>query len=255
MKFSFGSLICRSVKYIKLNLLKRTHVFFLTAYILFASCQKDGLPEAEKLKPCELQTDNPDGRSYRSNAVVAYSGTAKHCGIIPLSTKNYWVYLDSIFIEGVFVKVQYDSLRFTNTWKSLSDELIWWQSNISVGLPEILYANDSTLFQLSNKLYIPEMMHAKKEFGLFPGDSIKYLASFEDAAAIARLLKVDQFTTPAGRFTDCIYFEKNAPNYQKDRLYFKPGVGVLKYIQEKAPLGTGTLKLQQVSTLVAYHIE
>lgn len=214
------------------------------------------MPDPEIVQPCELQTDNPAGRSYTSDSVISFTCTTKHCGIIPLSIQNYWVYEDSIFNNGVLVKVGYDTLRYTNTYKSLTDGLVWWQGNLSVGLPEILYANDSSIFEINNRLFAPGIKNAEKEYGLFPGDSIKYLSSFEDAAAFGRSLKMDNaIKTSAGVFTDCLYFEKNARNYRKDQVYFKPGIGVLKYVQEKAPMGTFTIKLQQVSTLVAFYIE
>lgn len=138
----------------------------------------------------------------------------------------------------------------------MSDELVWWESNISVGLPEKMYANDSALFKMEDRLFTPGVTDAKKEYSLFPGDSLRYLASFEDAAAMGRSLKIqDAITTPAGSFADYIYFEKNARNYRKDQVYFKPGIGVIRYIQEKAPMGFPQIKLQQISTLIAYHIE
>lgn len=105
-------------------------------------------------------------------------------------------------------------------------------------------------------MFIQGIVDAKKDFSLFPGDSLRYLASFEDAAAAGRSLKIKtDFETPAGKYEECLYFEKNARNYRKDQVYFKPGIGVLKYIQEKAPFGERMIKLQQISTLVAYHIE
>lgn len=208
------------------------------------------------VEPCVEQLSNPAGRSYSNDSVVVYNCTSKHCGIIPLSTKNYWVYEDSLFADGVFQNVQLDTLRYTTTYKSLSDGLVWWQSNMEIGLPETLYANDSALFSITDRLFVPDVKDAKKEYGLFPGDSLRYLANFEDAAAQGRSLKVSgNFKTPAGNFNDYLYFEKNARFYRKDQVYFEPGIGVLKYIQEKAPMGTRLLKLQQVSTLVAYHIE
>lgn len=209
-----------------------------------------------KTKTCELQTANPTGKSYPADSVIPYICLEKHCGIIPLNSKNFWVYEDSLFTDGVFSKVQFDTLRYLKTKKSLTDGLVWWEGNISVGLPDFLYANDSSLFDLSERLFIPGVLDVKKEFGLFAGDSIKYLTSFEDAAAMGRTLKIESpVQTPAGVFSDCIYFEKNSRNYRKDQVYFKPGLGVIKYIQEKAPIGQRVIKLQQISTLVSVHIE
>lgn len=237
--------------------MKKNILALITGSILFASCNKEDFAlRFTPAEPCILQTANPSGRSYTEDSVVTFTCTQKHCGMLPLSSKNYWIYQDSVFNDGVFVKVQLDTLRYTSTLKSLADGLVWWESNMTVGLPERLYTNDSAFFKLENRIFIQGIIDAKKDFSLFPGDSIRYLASFDDAAAVGRSLKIKtDFETPAGKYDECLYFEKNARNYRKDQVYFKPGIGVLKYIQEKAPFGQRVIKLQQISTLVAYHIE
>lgn len=239
------------------TLLKKIIVSLLIGSMFSLACRKnDFLQLKTETEPCELQTANPSGRSYAADSIVAFTCTQKHCGILPLSSKNYWIYEDSIFADGVFAKVQFDTLRYLTTKKSLADGLVWWEGNISVGLPDILYANDSTFFELADRLFTPDIKDVKKEFGLFSGDSLKYLTSFEDAAAMGRSLKLETpLETTGGTFDDCLYFEKNARNYRKDQVYFKPGIGVIKYIMEKAPIGQRVIKLQQVSTLVAFHIE
>lgn len=236
--------------------MKKVTLYLLITTLFFASCAKDEIVPPVIEEQCIAQTSNPAGRSYSNDSVIVFNCTSKHCGIVPLSAKNYWVYEDSIFTDGVLQKVQLDTLRYSTTYKSLSDGLVWWQASMDIGLPETLYANDSTLFSISDRVFMPDVKDAKKEYGLFAGDSLRYLANFEDAAAQGRSLKISgNFKTPAGSFTDYLYFEKNARNYRKDQVYFEPGIGVLKYIQEKAPMGTRFLKLQQISTLVSYHIE
>lgn len=127
---------------------------------------------------------------------------------------------------------------------------------MNVGLPETLYASDSSFFGLADRFFTPGIKDVKKEYGLFPGDTLKYLGSFEDAAALCTSIKIKgALKTGAGDFTDCLYFEKHAPTYRKERVYFREGIGVMKFICERAPMGTRILKLQQVSTLVSYHIE
>lgn len=221
------------------------------------ACRKaEFLQPITETKPCELQTANPGGKSYPADSIVDFSCTQNHCGILPLSSKNYWIYEDSVFTDGVFSKVQWDTLRYTTNKRSLPDGLVWWVGNISVGLPDILFANDSSFFGLADRLFTPGIMDVKKEFGLFTGDSLRYLTSFEDAAALGRSLRVETpLMTSAGTFNDCYYFEKNARNYRRDQVFFKPGLGVIKYITEKAPVGERVIKLQQVSTLVKIHIE
>ena len=224
---------------------------------LFSACRKDSFaPVPEPGIPCQLQTENPAGRSYTAESVIDFTCTEKHCGIMPLSTKNYWIYEDSVFNYGTFVRVQFDTVRYTSTKKSLSDGLIWWESNLTVGLPETVYANDSAFFILGDRLFTPDVKDAKKDFSIPAGDSAKYLTSFDDAAANGRSVKLSAAVkTPAGTFNDCVYFEKNARYFRKDQVFFKPGLGVVKYIREKSPPGSTVIKLQQISTLVAVHIE
>jgi len=230
----------------------------LIGSILFSACKKDSFAPVQEPEttPCQFQTENPAGRSYATASVISVTCLDKHCGILPLSSKNYWVYEDSIFDNGVFLKVQFDTLRYTSNKKSLTDGLIWWESNISVGLPVTMYANDSAFFTLTDRLFAPDIKDAKKDFNIPAGDSAKYLTNFEDIAANGRSVKMQTaVTTPLGSFKDCIYFEKNARYYRKDQVFFKPGLGVVKYIQEKAQPGGMIIKLQQISTLIAVHIE
>jgi hypothetical protein len=241
--------------------LKRTLLPLLGSALLFFSCKKEQLVDQKIIAqameiPCLTQTANPAGLSYPSDAVIEIEYSQKHCGFMPLSRMNYWVYEDSIFTDGVFTRVQYDTLRYIKTYESQPDKLIWWESNISLGIPEILYANDSALFRIEDRMFTPDIKDAKKDFAFFEGDSIKYLTSFRDIAAVGRSVKM--FTpsiTPAGVFNEWILFEKYARNYRRDQVYFRPGLGVIRYTLEKAPLGQRTILLQQVSTLVAFHIE
>ncbi|MBI3140043.1 MAG: hypothetical protein HYZ15_15815 [Sphingobacteriales bacterium] len=236
--------------------MKKTIILLVSGILLLASCKKDSIQIPVAKEPCLIQTGNPSGRTYTADSVQPFTCTGSHCGILPLNTRNYWVYEDSVFNNGVFQKVQYDTLRFTSTLKTLSDGLVWWESNIAVGLPEKLYANDSTLFKMENRMFASGFIDAKKEYGLFTGDSLRYLSGFEDAAAIARSLKTNSvMTTPAGDFSGYLYFEKNARNYRKDQVFFQPGIGVIRYVREMAAMGSPLIKLQQVSTLVSYHLE
>ena len=225
--------------------------------ILFSACRKDSFsPAIEQAVSCKLQTENPAGRSYAAESVISISCTDKHCGILPLSSKNYWVYQDSVFDNGTFLRVQFDTLRYSSNKKSLTDGIIWWESNFSVGLPETLFANESTFFTLGDRLFTQGIKDAKKDYFIPVTDTIRYLTSFEDIAASGLSIRLKTaFKTPAGSFSDCVYFEKNTRSYRKDQVFFKPGLGVVKYIQEKAQPGNTLLKLQQIATLVAMHIE
>ena len=246
---------------LKLNPLKVTFTLLIAGLLALASCQKEkNLITDEAVLPvsarCEAQTANPDGRFYSGASFAATTYDKSNCGLIPLSTKNYWVYQDSVYINGTYSKTQYDTLRFT-PYKTLTDELIWWKGNISVGLPAIMYANDSTLFALENRIFgdIGER-DASREFSLYNSDTTFYLANFEDMAAMGRSIKLQtSLTTAAGTFNGCVYFDKNARSYRRDQLIIKPGVGVVKYIYEEAPMGQPLLKMQKIMTLVAMHIE
>lgn len=235
--------------------LKKISLFFVAGCFLVISCRKEKYVLIEK-ESCVPQTANPAGRSYSDDSIVAFNCTSKHCGILPLSTKNYWIYEDSIYQDGIFKAVKFDTLRFTTTRKSLSDGLVWWESNLEIGLPEMLYANDSAFFGLKNRFFTTDIKDAKKEFGYFPGDSIRYLTSFDDAAAMGRSLKMETpVATKAGVFNNCLFFEKNAFSYRIDQVIFKPGVGVIKYTHQEAAPGTRVIKLQNISTLIKVYID
>lgn len=246
--------------------MKKTIISLCLGSFLFVSCKKEALPE-ETINlvqpqpvamplPCINQSENPTGRSYDMDSLLFFNCKEKHCGLMPMSAGNYWIYEDSIFNDGVFQQVKMDTLRYSSNLRSLSDGLIWWESKLFVGIPQLLYNNDTAMYGLQTKLYNPEYKDVKRDFFLFPGDSVKYLSGFDDIAASGRSLRMkSSISVPAGEFDNYLYFEKNARNYRKDQVYFKPGVGVLKYIQEKAPFGQRVLKLQQVMTLVAWHVE
>lgn len=240
---------------IKRTPLKKTLLIILSGNLFFAACKKENFQQPET-DPCTASTADPTGRSYATDSVVAVNYSKKQCGIMPLGSRNYWIYEDSVFTNGVFTRVQYDTLRYTKTYQSLPDNLIWWESNIDIGIPSKLFANDSTLFGINDRFFTPGIIDVKKDYSLFTGDSVKYLASFEDNAAMGRSVKMNTvLETKAGVFSGWILFEKNARNYRKDQVYFKPGLGVVKYIVEKAPMGSRVIQLQQVSTLVAFYLE
>ena len=176
---------------------------------------------------------------------------------MPLGSRNYWVYEDSIFTDGIFTRVQVDTLRYSQQFKSVEDGLVWWKGNLNIGLPETLFANDSSFFVMTPRLFTPGYLDIKKDYGMFPGDSIRYLTNFDDYAAIGRSLKLTApFETAYGYYSGCIFFEKDARNYRKDQLIFQPGLGVVKYTRMKAGSGfPRVMKLQQVSTLIAAHFE
>jgi hypothetical protein len=242
----------------KLNPLKQTFILLLLGVICFSSCRKERNYNTENVLACEMQQGDPEGLSYPSSSITEFRYSKKNCGIIPLSTKSYWVYQDSIFNNGVFAKVQYDTLRFASTWKSSTDGFIWWKSNISVGLPKMLHASDSAIFGLETTYFNPDFKNVQKQYSLFEGESSSFLTTFsgDDVAANGIASKLQSnYKTPAGIFGNCIYFEKNARGYRNEQIILKPGIGIVKFKLEKALMGSFVLKLQQTSTLISYHIE
>lgn len=233
---------------------------FLSVTVL-ASCQKEVVEQPEppttvKTVPCVEQKVNPSGRSYVTDSLVEYNCKEKHCGFITLSSKNYWVYQDSIFNDGVFSNVKMDTLRFSKTFMSKQDGLTWWQANKDLGLPKLLYANDSSFFSANTLNFAPTTTTATRSYGLFSGDSIRYMSSFDDVMAMGRSIKLNtSVKVPAGSFNNVLFFEKTANFYGSDELLYKPGVGVLKFTQMRVSFVDMENKKQKVSTLVAYHIE
>ena len=226
----------------------------------FVACQKQSLyqlniPFSIPI-PCLQQTDDPSLRSYECDSLITINYTGNHCGFIPLSIKNYWVYEDSFFNNGVFLKAQNDTLRFNKNLQTTTDKLIWWEGSIDIGLPARLYANQQGIYQLERRLFTGCTWDANKEFIVPAGDSAKYLTRFEDIAAQGRSVKLTEIiSTPAGDFSDCIFFEKYARNYRKDQVIIKPGIGVVKYIREISLMGHPVLKLHQVSTLKEFYLQ
>ena len=228
----------------------------LTVSVFFFSCRKEQFQQPVIAESCAMQSDNPAGRSYSWDSLQQINYTKQHCGLLPLSCENVWIYEDSIFDNGSFLRVQYDTLRYSKTIKSVNDGLIWWEGKSVAGLPDRINSTDSSLFVLENRLFIPGFADAKQSYSLFPGDSVRYLTSFGDVAAQGRSVRIpDVQHTPAGSFSDCILFDKNARNYRREQLVFKPGVGVVKFIYEEAPMGTRVIKMQKISTLISYSIK
>jgi hypothetical protein len=221
--------------------------------ILF-SCRKESL--APPTESCLTQTGNPDHLSYSGSDILSVRYSAKHCGLLPLSTKNYWIYLDSVYADGEFLKTEMDTLQFSQTFQTQSDGLIWWKASKEMGLPATCYSNDSAIFGLNERLFSSSpVFDVKKEIYFAAVDSIRFLTSFNDEAAIGTEKKNSSIATSLGTFSDCIFVEKFAPTYRRDQSYFEPGIGIIKYVFQKAAAGDYIIKTQRISTLVKYHID
>ena len=239
--------------------MKKLALLFFTVSIIF-SCRKEYIYQPDQIIAsainCVQQTDDPSLRSYPCDSLIPNFFSVNHCGFLPLSQNNYWVYEDSFFNNGTFLRVQTDTLKFISTNQTTTDKLIWWDGSIDIGLPTRLYANENGIYNLEKRLFTSCTWEANKEFVTPSGDIARYLTRFEDIAAQGRSVKLNEIiSTPAGDFGGCIYFEKYARNFRKDQVFIKPGIGVVKYIREIAPMGQPVLKLQQISTLKEFYLE
>ena len=60
---------------------------------------------------------------------------------------------------------------------------------------------------MEDRMFTADILDAKKELGLFTGDSLRFLTNFEDAAAQGRSVKMQgPVKTPAATFNDCLLF-------------------------------------------------
>lgn len=229
----------------------KTFSLSLLFIALLWGCRKNNAPE----KACLPQMENPLGRTYNCNEVALIDYEAEHCGALPISEKYYWVYEDSIFDNGVFLQKRLDTLRFSRSFISYSDNLIWWEPDKFLGLPEKLYANDSIIFKLEPRIFSsPCVMDVKREYYTPEQDYVQYLTSFDDDAAIGKITKLHHAVqVPMGSFDQCISFEKFAPTYRSDVVIFKPGIGVIKFRHQMAAPGDYEIKLQLVSSLVGMY--
>jgi len=205
---------------------------------------------------CINQTTNPVDNSYFEGDVKTINYSGNHCGLLPLNSGNYWIYEDSIFDNSGNLKtVQLDTLSYTKTIRT-PDNLIWWEGNKNVGLPNQVYSSNTAIYGLQRGFFIADSFYSKKEFYEVEKDSASYYSAFGDIFAVGKVVrKSELIQTNLGAFTNYILFEKYAPGYRRDRVYFAPGFGVIKYTSEyyNPPGPPSKMFLQIKSTLVGFH--
>ncbi len=235
--------------------MKKLIVIIPALCILFTSCTKNVAPVNDQ---CIVQKDNTFSNSYFYDDVVSINYTGNHCGLMPLSINSYWVYEDSLFDNnGIFINRKSDTLRYTKTLQS-PDNLIWWETNKDVGLPLQMYSSNSAVYSLQRGVFIPDSLYSKREFYDIEKDSVIYLSGFSDIVAFGKIARRSGvMKTPLGNFYNYIFYEKYSPYYRRDRVYFVPGIGVIKYTNEyyKAPGSPDNFKAKKISTLVGYFAE
>lgn len=232
--------------------MKQLYILFIALILLISACKKTELPVLEEA--CIEQTADPMMAAYDTNQVHYINYSGKHCGFMPLNSKSYWVYEDSLFdSEGNFNLVQIDTLRYSKTLQS-PDNLIWWETKKDIGLPRKLYASDDAIYGLQKGTFIMDSFYSKREF--YVADSVNFLSGFNDIIAFGKIVRrTEPVETPAGIFYNYILFEKYSPGYRRDKVYFVPGLGVIQYTSEfyKAPGPPSKMKLFIKSSLVSYY--
>lgn len=233
--------------------MKKLFIIFTVLILFISACKKTELPVIEEA--CLEQTIDPLSAAYDTNQVHYINYSGKHCGFMPLNSKNYWLYEDSVFdSDGYFKYTQVDTLRYTKTIQT-PDNLIWWETKKDVGLPRKLYASDNAIYGLQNGTFIADSFYSKREFYEAESDSVSFLSGFADIVAFAKIVRrTEPVETPAGSFFNYILYEKYSPGYRRDRVYFVPGLGVIQYTSEfyKAPGPPSKMKLFIKSSLVSY---
>ena len=237
--------------------MKKLLPVFPVLIILFSACRKTEVPVPEVSETCIEQTVNPLANSYDTNDVISVNYAGSHCGMMPLSSKNYWIYQDSIFDNnGFFKTTKIDTLRYTKTLQT-PDKLIWWEGSKDVGLPAKIYSSTDAIYGLQKGMFMADSMYSKREFYDADADT-SFFAGFADIVAFGKIIhKSEVLQTEAESFSEYILYEKYAPGYRRDRVYFVPGFGVIKYTSEyyKAPGPPSNMKMLIKSSLVSNHSE
>jgi hypothetical protein len=225
--------------------------------LLFSACKKNEL-RLPATETCIQQTMDPLGAAYDTNQVYYTNYSGKHCGFMPFNSKTYWVYEDSLFdSDGNFKNTKTDTLSYTKTLHT-PDQLIWWESKKDVGLSRKIYASENSIYGLQKGSFIVDSFYSKRELYEADKDTVNFLAGFGDIVAFGKIIKkTEALRTETGSFSNYILLEKYAPGYRRDRVYFVPGFGVIKYTSEfyKAPGPPSNMKMFTKSTLIGYHIE
>jgi hypothetical protein len=152
----------------------------------------------------------------------------KHCGILPISKKNYWIYLDSLFdITGQFTQIKIDTLRFIKAHMS-PDSITWWSTNNTFkGFLQYSYSTDSVLYTLGTNWGGKPVV---KWFHYMNTDSTSENCNYTDHPTICEAKKLYQAViVPAGKFNNCLLFTKKWILPELLNIYFKPGIGVLRF--------------------------
>lgn len=231
---------------------------FLFLAILLLACHRDHCDNnpANPSMACVRNSTIPYGSYLQLQNLPPSSTDSIYCGYLPLSRKNYWVYLDSVYDQnGIYTHSIRDTLRYTVT-RRLQDGIAWWSTD-SVGnlkvwalYPRFVYSTDSVLY------FISERRTGAPFFKAITSDTLIEGCQYSDHSQICESVKnPNPVVVPAGTFTNCMKFNKTwVLGYYEIETHFKPGIGVLKtrYFTDRF---TFPFRMIRTSTLEAYHIE
>ena len=166
-------------------------------------------------------------------------------GLLPLNIHNYWLYADTIRnAEGEVTETSTFLLHPTQIQYTNND--VWWTFNDL--FPPIHQSNDTLYFL--DRTFPSTCLVKNVEFYSMGRDTIEYTIVRGGEIALLRqgVQSYSTVHTPAGDFTDCLYFR--LANGFNETHTLKPGVGFVKMTWPSF-MGQPSQEL----TLIEYHIE
>jgi len=204
--------------------IKMINILFLSCFLIL-SCD----PETSENDPDEIDGD-----------------------LIPSSIGNYWVYEDSLFVDGAFTELSMDTLIIIDTLRAHGKK--WWELVGHQNLPFIYqyYAieNDSVYSIQGGWSTILSLDY------IYPSDTLTVLETIVegDLGLSRNVIKYDgSITTNAGTFINCgkYYGEWTGTFYVEE--YINPGVGFIKSIFMEN--FSGNAENKHIRNLHSYHVD
>ncbi len=183
-------------------IIRKTILLFLSS-LLFISC-------------------NPETNDHNPDVIDG--------ALIPSAIGNYWIYIDSLYIDGEFNSVSFDTMTIVDTMHTLGKK--WWKVEGYRTLPYIweYYAieNDSVYSIQGGWSPILSLDY------IYPTDSLTVLQTLieGDLGLLRYVIKsTAPVTTDIGTFQNCgKYYGGWSKDSQYAEEYIKPGIGFVKSI-------------------------
>jgi hypothetical protein len=219
--------------------MKKNFILLFFAILVIYACKKDNKPLETEQCTYPIPTRVPRTFYDVANQLPEIQYNQSHCGYLPLSKENYWVFQDSVFDDntGQFISTAIDTLRFNKTFQS-NDSIVWWKPNndfaLLKGFYTRMYSTDSVLYALNQGAFGSKQ--TLKWCYQLNVDSVSDPCIWSDAGRMECVGK--KLNSPvvvlAGSFTDCRQFIKiwEGGNIYESRLYiyYKPGLGILRAV-------------------------